>query len=226
MSEGVPDTVSITFLSGPLAGQTFQVTKPITTIGRDAENDIVVKGDPGVSRQHACLRWGNESWSIENLSQQNTLSVDQRPVRKAAIQDQSIIGLGKDTTFLFRTQIAPPALEEEISARPTVYAQQPPAHSSSNSEREAGSTPSAPASISATAQRGPAESSTNPIVRQSQTIVMGSDTLGIPTLEVNSITSGRRRPYPLDKPVITVGRDMTNDRVLPRFGETAFARLL
>src|SRR5579859_512876 len=58
MSSGTlpPRPASITFLSGPLAGQTFPITKPITILGRDASNDIVIKGDLKVSRHHAQLR--------------------------------------------------------------------------------------------------------------------------------------------------------------------------
>jgi len=55
VNEGNTPAVSIKFLSGPLAGQTFPVHKSIITIGRDTTNDIVVKGDQKVSRVHARL---------------------------------------------------------------------------------------------------------------------------------------------------------------------------
>ena len=36
---------SIKFLKGPLTGITFQIDKPVTTIGRDPGNDIVIDED-------------------------------------------------------------------------------------------------------------------------------------------------------------------------------------
>src|SRR5207245_2457152 len=77
-----PDTGSIKFLTGPLAGKTFQINKPITTIGRDATNDIVVKGDQKVSRSHARLIWHNGTWSIEKLALQNIVTVNQQQVQQ------------------------------------------------------------------------------------------------------------------------------------------------
>src|SRR5262249_34294794 len=38
--------------------------------------------------------------------------------------------------------------------------------------------------------------------------------LGIPSLEVSSNTAERRRNFALDKPVVNVGRDVTNDVVM------------
>ena len=57
--------IAIKFLSGPLAGQTVQINKPIMTIGRSPNNDIVVGDDPRVSRQHARLVWNDGFWFIE-----------------------------------------------------------------------------------------------------------------------------------------------------------------
>ena len=97
-------TSSITFLTGPLAGQTFQITKAVTTIGRDEINDIVVVGDEQVSPQHAQLKWKAGTWNVENLSQNSVLTVDTYAVQKAAIiQDESIIALGLHTRFAFHT---------------------------------------------------------------------------------------------------------------------------
>src|SRR5437588_2120504 len=73
-----PDLISIRFLSGPLAGQIFPIRKLSVTIGRDRTNDIVVQGDPKVSRTHVRLLWHNGSWSIEKLAPHNTLTVNQQ----------------------------------------------------------------------------------------------------------------------------------------------------
>lgn len=64
-----PGLISIRFLSGPLAGQTFPIRKPSVTIGRGEINDIVVRSDQKVSRSHARLRWNGSSWSILDETQ-------------------------------------------------------------------------------------------------------------------------------------------------------------
>jgi ABC-type multidrug transport system ATPase subunit/pSer/pThr/pTyr-binding forkhead associated (FHA) protein len=97
---------SITFLTGPLAGQTFQILKPITTIGRESGNDIVVKGDLRVSRHHARLLWQDGVWSIENLSQASIFTVKGESVQQAILQDGAVINLGGNTTFRFTIQKA------------------------------------------------------------------------------------------------------------------------
>ena len=126
-----PDAGSIKFLTGPLAGRTFQINKAVTTIGREANNDIVVKGDQKVSRNHARILWSNGSWSIEKLSQQNIITVNQQQVQQAAISDGNMIGLGEDTTFLFQIkadnsyQSASPMPPYQQSGVPPQYPAQP-----------------------------------------------------------------------------------------------------
>jgi ABC transport system ATP-binding/permease protein len=98
----------IKFLTGSLAGRTFVIRKPITTIGRDPTNDIVVENDQRVSRHHARLLWQSGKWSIENLSQKVALTVDQRRTQQAIISDNAVIGLGGDTSFVFLLQSKTP----------------------------------------------------------------------------------------------------------------------
>src|SRR6516164_2059018 len=88
-----PSSGSIRFLTGPLMGRTFQLSKPIITIGRDSSNDIVIT-DPKVSRFHVRLLWNNASWSIEKLSQTSTVFLNQERVQQSVIYDNSIVGLG------------------------------------------------------------------------------------------------------------------------------------
>src|SRR5438105_7979273 len=95
-----PIPCSIKFVNGPLMGKTFQIQKAVTQIGRDASNDIVVF-DPKVSRHHARLVWQDGSWSIEKLSQNSTVLINQNNVQQAVLQHNSTIVLGDDTSFLF-----------------------------------------------------------------------------------------------------------------------------
>ncbi len=206
---------SITFLTGPQAGKTFYITRAVTTIGRESDNDLVLKGDLKVSRRHARLLWRDGAWSIENLSQNAKLTVNQQSVQQASIQDGAVVGLGDETTFRFVVQAAAEDLDDETrETRPlrprSVSASEltptlPPANAPAAAPKEA----AAPAS-EADAPRSP----TGLIPRPSRTLVASSLMLGIPSLEVSSNTSGQRKTYPLDKPVITIGRDVTNDLVI------------
>src|SRR6266702_8086471 len=113
---------SIKFLSGPLAGKTVQIDKPIMTIGRSPNNDIVVRDDPRVSRQHARLIWNNRSWSIEQHSQEaSAVTVNSQSVQQAALADGMTIGLGEGTSFVFLTQTAtqvPQKVSETLQSGP------------------------------------------------------------------------------------------------------------
>ena len=247
-----PGLAAITFLTGPPAGKTFRITKPITTIGREANNDLVVKGDLKVSRHHARLRLSNGAWSIENLSENNKLIMNQESVRQAVLQDGSVIGLGEETTFRFSITV-PGAAEEPTGETPMMPSRSslvphdlpatdfsntrvvgPPLSSmpssvpspSSSTALSAGGgrpeasfagAPSPTTSTSAGAQVSETDAPHEEIgliPRPSQTLVAVSLMLGIPTLEVSSNTSEQRKSYPLDKPVITIGRDVTNDIVI------------
>src|SRR5512146_455610 len=95
-----PELASITFLTGPLAGTTVSITRTVITIGRDVSNDVVVKGDPQVSRHHIRLVWANGVWSVENVSERNWITVNQQRLQQTILQDQAVIGLGKSTTFV------------------------------------------------------------------------------------------------------------------------------
>ena len=91
---------SLTFLTGASSGKTFQITKPVFTIGREPTNDIVLS-DPSISRHHARINWANGTWTITKLAPQNTMSINSRDVQQGAINDKDIIGLG-GVTFRFQ----------------------------------------------------------------------------------------------------------------------------
>ena len=121
-----PDSGSIKFLTGPLAGRTFQINKAITTIGRETNNDIIVKGDQKVSRNHARIVWNNGMWSVEKLSHQNIVTVNAQQVQHSAIADGNTIGLGEDTTFLFLIKADNPYQSTPSQAMPGYPPQPPP----------------------------------------------------------------------------------------------------
>ena len=95
--------VAIRFLSGPLVEKTISIQKPVTIIGRDPQSDIVVF-DPRVSRQHACIRMENGTWSIENLSQSSFITINQQQIQHGILQHTNVVGLGENTSFVFLVQ--------------------------------------------------------------------------------------------------------------------------
>jgi ABC-type multidrug transport system ATPase subunit/pSer/pThr/pTyr-binding forkhead associated (FHA) protein len=78
---------------GRLTG-TFHTNLPRLRIGRDQDNDVVVD-DMLVSRHHAELRMLAGGHEILDLGSHNGTYVDGRPVGRAAVDESSIIGLGR-----------------------------------------------------------------------------------------------------------------------------------
>lgn len=113
---------SIQFLSGPLAGKTFPVTKSSFILGRAPDSDIVIN-DFGVSRNHARLLQTGSGWSIEKLAPQNTLTVNQRNIQQETLNNQDVIGLGTGTTFRFvSTNLGQTIIPQPSFFQPTVVA--------------------------------------------------------------------------------------------------------
>jgi ABC-type multidrug transport system ATPase subunit len=220
-----PGLASILFLTGPLAGATFRVTQAETTIGREGDNDLVVKGDLAVSRHHALLSWRAGIWTIESRSQKAKLLVNQQSVQQTTIQDEAVIGLGNETTFRFVVTASEDVSEDDrktipIRLRPPLPSDSSPALASEDtlvpgSESDIPTRPPALAQPEAQApQSEPPRRPTEMLPRPSQTLVASSLLLGLPTLEVSSNTSERRKSYVLDKKVTNIGRDVTNDIVI------------
>jgi len=184
---------SIKFLTGPLKGKIFLIDKQIITIGLDPGNDIVIEGDPTVSPYHARLLRKNASWYIEKHPQAASIRLENRNLeQQAALHHHALVELGTDTSFLVLissgTQSAPPS-------------EQP--------EEQEFSSPHAPRAL---------DNLTQQLVklaqRPDQTEITPLSSLGIPSLEVSSNTSDEKKTYPLDKQIINIGRNATNDIVI------------
>jgi ABC transport system ATP-binding/permease protein len=101
MEKGNEPSISLLkFLTGPLAGNSYPITKAITSLGRETFNDIIIS-DPTVSRYHAHIIWHNGSWTIEKLVTHNSLTVNQQTLSQSILNDRDTISLGPGTTFLF-----------------------------------------------------------------------------------------------------------------------------
>ncbi|HET8842936.1 MAG TPA: FHA domain-containing protein [Ktedonobacteraceae bacterium] len=204
-----PAPGSLKFLTGPLAGSTVPITKPIMTLGRDETSNDIVISDPSVSRHHARIVQNGPQWLVEKLAPQNTLTVNSRDVQQAPISDRDTIGLGAGTTFLF--QIASPAASyaPSVSYAPSAGAavqtpprNQPPANPPSYIP------PSPPAFYSTATESIGTERMSLP--SSSPGGVAG----GIPSIEVSTNIHANKNVYPLDKPVINIGREPSNDIVV------------
>ncbi|GAC1350133.1 MAG: hypothetical protein NVSMB27_29740 [Ktedonobacteraceae bacterium] len=221
-----PDSGSIKFLTGPLAGKTFHLNKPITTIGREATNDIVVKGDQKVSRSHARILWNNGLWSIEKLSPQNVMTVNQQSTQQANISDGNVIGLGEDTTFLFirRAEVQetfpaqqpvsqPPYQQYAAPPQQQQYQPMPPpqTYQAAPPQQPFPSRPLPPYQPPQQQQFSAGFHTAGLVGRPDETQIASPTAIGIPSLEVSSNIHGSRQSYPLTKDVINIGRDATSD---------------
>src|SRR6266516_14264 len=207
------ESASIRFLTGPLAGNIFQVNKPIITFGRDPGNDVVIS-DPTVSRKHAHLVNNAGQWSIEKLAEQNVITVNRQNVQASVISDRDTIGLGTGTTFLFLIS-SPQSPAEQRPVTPYNVVQRPapqtpsvPVYSGQQPQVQYSFPEAASPLPTSNTQRAPMDA------YEPGTIVYGQTTPGIPMLEVSSNTHAEKHAFPLTQQVINIGRDPSNDIVI------------
>ncbi len=68
-------------MNGEMAGYEFDLTGDVVTVGRKAENDVVLPLDPRISRFHAQLTDGPEgTWLLEDLDSTNGTFVGRRRI--------------------------------------------------------------------------------------------------------------------------------------------------
>ncbi len=207
---------SIRFLTGPLAGSIFQISKPITTFGRESDNDIVIS-DPTVSRQHARLVNNAGQWSIEKLAAQNIVTVNQHNVQQAVIADRDTIGLGTGTTFLLLiSSPLPPVGQRPIATYNAIQAPPKPIMSGQQPQAQYSFTEVASPQLVAKSPGTP----TNEY--EPGTIATSQITPGLPTLEISSNINAEKHAYPLAQQVINIGRDPSNDIVINELVISAF----
>ncbi len=99
-------SVELSIRQGPQPGQRFSAAGPLITIGRGADNDIVVN-DPEVSRRHFSLTWDGRRYIIQDLGTANGTFVNgARLTATQAVQSGDVIGLGATVALTFQT-VAP-----------------------------------------------------------------------------------------------------------------------
>ena len=240
---GSPGFGSINFLTGSQAGSTIQLHKPVLTIGREPGNDIVVT-DPSVSRRHAQITLNGGVWTISNLTQKNTVTVNQRdipPLQQALISERDTIALGTGTTFIFLPTVGTPSsYQSSNNAQPAQPLKQ--SQPATPMQQPVQSNPPSPVALqpavppyNPTVAVPPPPPPNQPVqlvqpVQQRAPLGVydapssGIENIpkGIPSLEITSNTHTDKPVYPLTKPVISIGRHPTNDIVIKEPVVSAF----
>jgi DNA-binding CsgD family transcriptional regulator len=86
------------------------------TIGRAAENDVVLDADPQVSRTHAVLERGGAGWAVldDGLSRNGSFVNGERVTRQRRLTDGDVLRVG-NTVILFGCP-TPPIADSTIAA--------------------------------------------------------------------------------------------------------------
>ncbi len=209
-------STAIKFLSGPMEGQTFSISKPITTIGREQTNDIIVMNDAKVSRVHARLLWKDGQWSIENLSQSSFLAINKQKVQQGLISNNTVINLGEVSSFVFLTSpIAQPDLQPTVPRLHPVK-EEPPLPLSQTFPPSLKQMSGAPINTPASPPQADAFTAplSEPAAGADATQIASLTSVGLPSIEVTSHSHSDKMTYALARPVINIGRDATNDIII------------
>ncbi len=219
-----PGFGSINFLTGSQAGSTIQLHKPVLTIGREPGNDIVVT-DPSVSRRHAQITLNGGVWTISNLTQKNTVTVNRRdipPLQQALISERDTIALGTGTTFIFLPTVGTPSsYQSSNKAQPAQPLKQ--SQPATPIQQPVQSNPPSPVAFQQAAiPQQQFENIAPPAASPSSVAQPLQPAVGIPSLEITSNTHTDKPVYPLTKAVISIGRHPTNDIVIKEPVVSAF----
>ncbi|WP_246039219.1 FHA domain-containing protein [Dictyobacter alpinus] len=196
-----PAEAAVRFLDGPLAEKVIFLDKPMITIGRDAQNDIVVS-DPRVSRHHARIRWFGNAWIIENISQNNQITLDEQRIQQGQLYHNGVVKLNPTISFVFflrQPDIQTPA---PVSMTPNPASQLP-------------LSPPPPPVAGPTYMRTERLGGVMvPPGSPSGTMLSGMQGSKGPSLFVSSNTNSDRQAYPLNQKVINIGRTPDNEIVI------------
>ncbi len=216
MVQGAP-TGSIEFLSGPLKGKTYPLTKQVITIGREPGNDIVIS-DAAVSRQHARLIYAAGAWSVHKLAQQNSVTVNNIEAQQGplSLQNGAVVVLGSVCSFRFLTaaaqqasQVVPPPANV-AGARQTAVVPPPPPPANPSGARPPSVVVPPPPSVQGQGQnRGHFGTERAPAPGGTMSVAVGMQ-----SIEVSSNIQREKKVYPLSGTVINIGRAPDNDIVI------------
>lgn len=212
-SQQAQPLAAIKFLTGPLSGTTLDINQPITTIGRDKSNDLIV-ADRKVSRFHARLVWHDGSWKIEKLSQTSIITIDQQSIEQSSLSNNAIIELGEDTSFLFLLTTEGNQVEATEQKRPSTASLSDDGSVAIGPVLTAKQKDSEQLLDAAQKQPSPVIPQ-GPAVQPPGTEIASLTALGIPSIQIKDNTSRGTQSYPLAQSIINIGRAEVNDVVIP-----------
>ena len=102
-------------LKGPHAGETFDFNKGTITIGREAENDVILSRDPRVSRQHVEIKQSLGQFYLVNLSQKNFVLLNGQNVTSEKMESKATLQVG-DSEIRFISHGGTQSLEPLVPA--------------------------------------------------------------------------------------------------------------
>lgn len=90
-----------------VGGKRYPIVKARTVIGRGSDADITVD-DSGTSRRHVEILWDGSRAQVHDLESTNGSQLNGEPVKKAALEPDSVVTIGR-TRIVFRVvaQAAP-----------------------------------------------------------------------------------------------------------------------
>ena len=83
-----------------IAGKRYPLSQSRTVIGRGSEADITVD-DTGISRKHVEVIWDGNRAQVRDLGSTNGSQLNGQPVKKAILDPNSVITIGR-TTIVFK----------------------------------------------------------------------------------------------------------------------------
>ncbi|GLV59714.1 ABC transporter ATP-binding protein [Dictyobacter sp. S3.2.2.5] len=221
---------AVRFLNGPLSGKTFFLQKPVVTLGREKQNDIIVP-DPGISRYHVRISWLGDMWGVENVSQGNTIAHNEQQAAHAQLHHNDVIKLGSEVSFVFLLR-HPEAQQGApvVGNTPDMNYPGPPPVSPPPSQPPQPPVPSQPPVSSQPLQ----PSASHPMLKQTDvahnraqwaglaqipnapdsTVMAHLSTTNVPSLLISSNTRSERQVAQLTQQVNNIGRDPSNEIVI------------
>ncbi len=139
--------------AGPTPGKVYELTRDISTIGRDLRSDIMVN-DAEVSRTHARLTAQADGYLVEDLMSTNGTYINgQRLTAPRLLRVGDILGLGDTVTL--RLETASEAEPTVASSEPSLPAAPPPPAPEPAPARESPAMPSVLEGEPEAKKRGP-----------------------------------------------------------------------
>ena len=97
---------TVEIVKGPHAGGSFAFEQSTVSIGRGAENDIVLANDSRVSRQHAEIKGSGSEFYLVNLSQKNFVLINGVRIQTEKLSGDCTIQIG-ETELKFKQERLP-----------------------------------------------------------------------------------------------------------------------